>query len=58
MKTTATTAAALFVLTYATAANADQLTTHYAADRRELFAILLDIQAKGTPIYHATIKSA
>jgi hypothetical protein len=56
MKTTATTAAALFVLTYTTAA--DQITTHYANDRRELFAILLDIQAKGTPIYHATIKSA
>ena len=58
MKTTATTAAALFVLTYTTAANAEQLTTHYSNDRRELLGILLDIQTKGTPIYHATIKSA
>lgn len=57
MKTT-TTAAALFVLTYTTAANAGQLITHRANDRRELLGILFNIQAKGTPIYHATIKAA
>lgn len=58
MKTTATTAAALFVLTYTTTATAGQLITHRANDRRELLGILYDIQSKGTPIYHATIKAA
>ena len=66
MKTTATnTAAALFVLSFTTCpgiadtpANADKYTKHYSTDRRELFARLMGLQAKGTPLYHATIKQA
>ena len=66
MKATATnTAAALYVLSFTTfpgiadtPANADKFTMHYSHDRRALFALLMGLQAKGTTIYHATIKNA
>jgi hypothetical protein len=66
MNTTANnTAAALFVLSFTTfpgiadtPANADKFTTHYSHDRRALFALLMSLQTSGTPLYHATIKTA
>ena len=65
MTHTQTTAPALFVLSFTTfpgiadtPANADKFTTHYSNDRRELFALLMGLQTSGTPLYHATIKTA
>lgn len=65
MNANTTTPAALYVLSFTTCpdvadtpANADKYTKHYSNDRRALFALLMGLQAKGTPLYHATIKSA
>lgn len=65
MTHTANTPAALYVLSFTTCpdvadtpANADKYTKHYSNDRRALFALLMSLQASGTPLYHATIKSA
>lgn len=65
MTHTANTPAALYVLSFTTCpdmadtpANADKYTKHYSNDRRALFALLMSLQTSGTPLYHATIKSA